>query len=240
MINHARTVLLNAPPTSRPAIGVDGEEYVPPGFVALRLTKHMAVVHAVMFGSAPDSGFQNAMLAQYMNALHTVDSAERYILGLDSRTTYRRSGYLVPDGSVEVVRLSGTTTLMMDGAPAADAARGATLWFIRVSRDRGRMTLRNLVTNGARTVDGNAVDFSGVTFRAAGDGAWDVKVRAAPSWTVVDVLNALDARKAEFADLWREARPEFYAWWARGQTPMIRISGVLCAFVEATERIRHG
>lgn len=241
MINHARTLILNASGDRRLALGVDGEEYVPPTYVSMNLTGYMAMLHSMLMGSNPDAGFENAMLAQYMQALHSVDDAEEYILGLDPRVTYLRSdGYLVPAGSIEIVRLTGTSRLLTTGSAAADAVRGTTLYFVRITRSLGKVTAFNMATGEQRSVDGNSIEFSGVRFHATGDGMWDVKMRAAPNRTIADVIATLDSRRSEYAELWRGTQVRFNTWWMRGQTSIIRISGLLCAFVERMNGMRNG
>jgi hypothetical protein len=84
MINHARTLLINA--TGWQA-GEVGEEYVPEAYRAVTLPPSVALVHSFLFGTSPDRLFVNYRAMQLMTLLHATELSD-HVLALDKRITY--------------------------------------------------------------------------------------------------------------------------------------------------------
>lgn len=229
MINHARTLLLNSRASARPALGTFGEEYVPSDYVGLVLGPSLSSIHANLFGTSPQAVFENAMLAQYMTALHSVDEADRFILGLDPRVTYKTDGYVAPGASVQVSDVSGSGELLHSGVLLSDPLAGTLDYQLEVIRASGRVQVRSGDTLLSRR--GNTVDFRGLTLRATGDGAWRVAARSGVDYTIPDVVAELE-KNQDVNALCQRGSVTFQSWWTRGQTPVVRICGVLCSFVK--------
>lgn len=239
MINHARTLLLNKTGKTRPAIGVDGEEYVSPQFFSLSLLDHLEAVHVALFGRNPDVSYENLVLCQCMTALHVTDQARDFILGLDPRVTYHLPPDTITSSGVTVERLMGDATLTITGTPEADHDAGLASFFYRVTYDGVEMRVQDMLTGVVTVTAGNAVTKHGVRMSASDDGIWLVKLSCGDV-RLNDIVARLEDRKRDIAPLWREARDEFYTWWLRGQTPVIRLAGLLCAQVEVMDRIWNG
>lgn len=84
MLNHLRTLLLNAPPASLDELG---EEFVPAGYKTLTLPTYLNRFRATLFGSDPDRAYINFRLQQCMMLLH-ISELVSYVTDLDPRITY--------------------------------------------------------------------------------------------------------------------------------------------------------
>jgi hypothetical protein len=110
MINHVRTLLLNATPNID--LNFPGEEFVPQVFVPLTDVPNTSKkVRTVVFGGQPDRHMLNFRLQQLMGLLHTTELDEDVRL-FDSRITYwpRRGDSFFRDVyGTTVTPLSGTS-----------------------------------------------------------------------------------------------------------------------------------
>ena len=87
MINHARTLLLNADGTTSPGSTFFGEEFVSPTFRELELPTYLNLIRERLFGSRADRSMLNYRGWQFMRLLHSME-LEQFVLDLDSRVTY--------------------------------------------------------------------------------------------------------------------------------------------------------
>lgn len=86
MLNHARTLLLNAKPSND--FGVyPGEEYIPPGYTPVVLPSYLQRIRAELFGTAPDRMLLNYRGRQLLQMIHGTE-LEEFLLELDPRVTY--------------------------------------------------------------------------------------------------------------------------------------------------------
>lgn len=83
MINHARTLLLNA----LPAPGQPGEEYIPADYKIRAVPPYLAQVRQVLLGHDTPREVQNYRVRQLMTLLHSSNLAQ-HIYKLDPRVTY--------------------------------------------------------------------------------------------------------------------------------------------------------
>lgn len=84
MLNHFRTLLLNASPNVG---GYPGEEFVPPAFKPLVLTGALEAVRNVLFGLNPDRLMLNYRVQQLLAVIESTE-LRSFVTKLDSRLTY--------------------------------------------------------------------------------------------------------------------------------------------------------
>ncbi len=118
MINHARTLLLNARPG---AVGqFPGEEYVPAGFQPAPVGSALQSVRQLLFGSRPDRLMLNYRVKQLLTVV-AATPLQSYLTALDARLTYD----LAADASlfehtfgISAQQLSGDTlAITLGGVP---------------------------------------------------------------------------------------------------------------------------
>lgn len=111
MINHARTLLLNANGSSRPLPTFFLEEYIDPKYGALLLPMYLNQARAPLFGTDADDAYKNYVMRVCTTVLHSTEFAS-YVYAMDPRVTYLNRP------SVAGLRTSVTA------APANDLAKG--------------------------------------------------------------------------------------------------------------------
>jgi len=126
MINHIRSILLNAPQAQAHPVDFIGEEYVSPEWVPVPQPHGVARLRDILFGHNPDRALMNYRLRQFMTLIHSTD-LEQYVHEKDSRVTYwpgttrgifdKAFGATVTDVSVSGSQLTpvGTLELSRDG-----------------------------------------------------------------------------------------------------------------------------
>ncbi len=85
MINHGRTLLLNA---TQSAGGFPGEELIPEAYRPVQLNGALRSVRAAIFGAKPDRIMLNYRAQQLLAILHASE-LKQYLLDLDPRITYQ-------------------------------------------------------------------------------------------------------------------------------------------------------
>jgi len=110
MINHLRTLLLNESGEAALGESVPAEEFVPPEFRPVRLTRELAEVRNVLFGVAPDRAMLDYRLRQLMALLHASPLSD-YITAKDPRITY----WPFRDNDLFVNSVYGTTITQLAG-----------------------------------------------------------------------------------------------------------------------------
>lgn len=234
MVNHYRTLLLNRDGATAPGADYPGEQYVPPGFVARRLSGEAAAARALLFGTAPDRAMLNWRLQELLTCVHACNFGD-YLLAPDPRLTYWPF-----DGRLLARRLAGPVATLAAGpegtplyflgehAAASDADRVYHSWELEVlSSTQLRLTSVDndgrpaVATRSYTTENGlsSPVTLSGsqlrVRFAAVTGAAWRIGVLHAPRRTLRDVIAAADARIAGLAEfLFGAADAEPYATFA--------------------------
>lgn len=99
MINHARTLMINA---QLPNNSMYGSEYIDPTFRPLQLSTRGRLIRETLFGSDPDELTLNFRAAQYLNLLYSNDTIKKYLDKLDRRNTYRDDVWLGFDFSSKI------------------------------------------------------------------------------------------------------------------------------------------
>jgi len=153
VINHARTLLLNANGPHEPVPGVAGDEYIPV-YESLALTAPFASVYRVLYGEAPDTVGSLYRTAQYMAILHATEFSA-YLAALDTRITYEprnsaamSAGYYgtrVSDYSGQRMTVVGSTW-----NAAAKLGRAVTTWQA-TALTTSRVEVQNLTTGASST-----------------------------------------------------------------------------------------
>lgn len=89
MINHARTLLLNASPTKADYAdsGTDGYEFVSPNFKPVVLPESLMTIRRTLFGRNPDMLFLGLRAQELLTYVHQSEFAD-YALDFDNRLTY--------------------------------------------------------------------------------------------------------------------------------------------------------
>ncbi len=83
MINHSRTLLLNA----LPAPGIAGEEYIPPEYKVRTVPPYLDQIRKILIGNNVNREVQNYRVRQLMTLLHST-SLSKYVYTMDPRVTY--------------------------------------------------------------------------------------------------------------------------------------------------------
>jgi hypothetical protein len=165
MINHARTLLLNAP-RSRTHYSDYGYEYVPPEFTPVSLTSTLENLRRLIFGSTPDNYFLNFRVNELLSYIHATELAD-YIYRLDPRVTYWpkiSSPYFEPNGKrVLITQIYGEPQrLTIAGDLQALTAIGKshnfyTVSLRRVNQDENIILQMDVRYQGKRNADFNVI-----------------------------------------------------------------------------------
>lgn len=86
MINHARTLLLNARGPHAESRAIPGDAYVPP-YTPTLVPASIGSLRSLLFGNDPDDEGLAYRTGQYMSVLHSTPF-EDYVFALDPRITY--------------------------------------------------------------------------------------------------------------------------------------------------------
>jgi len=126
MINHARTLLLNIPPSVN-TLDVDGGEYMDPTYVPVAETTEVTRLRQRLFGFGLDAMGRNYRAAQYMSLLHADPMLSTYLVALDGRLTYDNRNWINTErgASIETIMnysLGGTIHGMTDVWPGVSVS----------------------------------------------------------------------------------------------------------------------
>ncbi|NDD52785.1 hypothetical protein EBZ39_02725 [bacterium] len=129
MINHARTLLINAPATQQ--FQTPGYEYVPADFVPIPGSDAVQRIRRILFGRNPDAYFLNSRAKELLSYIHGTE-LESYVTALDSRITYwpeiptsDLQFFNAAPAKIAVTQQQGAPrTLNISGKFAADSALG--------------------------------------------------------------------------------------------------------------------
>lgn len=259
MLNHFRTLLVNAPgppPSAGPrdaSGGPPGSEAVPPGFAPVPLPPHLAAVRARLFGADPDAAMLAFRARQLLACVHATE-LDAYARALDPRLSYDPAGYdpafLAPGLFAPRVTPAGPS---FQGDPAAPDAAGRCSYGFRVEADgAGGVTVSPLDGRSpqAYSEPGYAGGVSGPVrlgdtgYSArlpAGPGVWLVAGLLRPAWGLPELAASL-ADAAPQLDEAFGARAEPYLTfrnlWESHTELAYRLGGAVCALVYRTEEER--
>lgn len=124
MINHGRSLLLNANGSSFVRDDVPGEEYIPPDFQSVRLPTSIQRVRSVLFGDRPDRLMLNYRTRELLQLLHATELRE-FLTDLDPRITYQFGSDFADMGTgLVVTQLAGDSRIKLDVIGDLSAAYG--------------------------------------------------------------------------------------------------------------------
>lgn len=245
MVNHFRTLLLNATPAGPDAS--PGEEYVPPEFVPLRPSGVAETVRRVLFGTTPDRLMLNFRAAQFMPILHASELVG-LVTDLDPRITYDPLGRPVWFDWMTFAPAVYGSDLDVFGAPLSPDALGTTSWQFEVVLADGQLTATRQLPTPVVAVGTDSVELPGSGYSArptsADDKTWAVDIALRPTRTPADlVLSLMSAGSTLVDELFGPAEP--YATlveiWRDARATPDKLAAVLVALVyRAEERRRAG
>lgn len=138
MINHGRTLLVNAPGGSRPASDFPGEEFIPTDYVPKIVVGNLGMVRQFLYGSAPDRLMLNYRTRQLISIIHGNADLEQFMFDLDPRITYwpteDRSLFTDTFGETinQVAGLSSSLTLSGDTLEDGSNGQLTRQWLVEV------------------------------------------------------------------------------------------------------------
>jgi hypothetical protein len=256
MINHARTLLLNAAAGS---YADHGEEYVPAEFSPVVLPSALQTARRVLFGTAPDRTFLNLRCRELLQLVHETELAE-FVYALDPRVTYwpERSAPLFGAPAKISIEPGGNqlSQMFVSGADSADAGSGKCARRYMVTVESSAVIVR-LVTSGDNTTtalqitDGASQEISfprsPLTFRLLnpGDGdTWWVETLVRPTPVVSTLMPVLELLgEPVFLELFGAAPAEPYVTfknlWFDHPSAAHRLGGLLLALIYRTDAVRN-
>lgn len=132
MINHLRTLLLNAPAAQACGDDYPGEEYTPTGYNGVALPSFLRSLHGTLFGFNPDRAYLNFRLRQYLGLIRSGDLApdeKRH----DKRITYATFNDAQLLAAPRVLYTPVESWLTVVGAPLPDDGAGRCYWEIEAN-----------------------------------------------------------------------------------------------------------
>lgn len=211
MINHLRTLLLNADGSENPGPLFSGEEYVPPSFRPRTLSPTLANVYRQLFGGSPDRAAKNYRLREYLTCVHA-SGLGGFATALDPRVTYWPFNNSVFEKAVagpSARRLAGDAdqALFFGGRARSasdrlyfrwqlDVADGSTVRVTQYDDVTGRVVTTTSSYSLADNLSG-PVELSGseltAKFTAGPGGSWLIEFTARPRRNLVDVAADLES-----------------------------------------------
>jgi hypothetical protein len=171
MINHARTLLLNAA-SSTYQPGTLGEEYIPP-YSPIVLPSYLRGPHKVLFGTNPDKAFLNFRAQELMRLIHQTELAE-FVYALDPRVTYwpqAQTEFFTAQRQINIKKIKGIDALKLyvTGDVLADNKIGRAFRDYSVVMESGGGAERLLISADAvKTTTTNTLNWSSNTVNAGG------------------------------------------------------------------------
>lgn len=248
MINHARAMLSNRSAADRPPVGAYGEEYTPPGFIAVDDARDLKQVRALLLGRDPDALYLNVRLRILLEAAHATPSVDRYLRSLDPRLTYLGHTDPIVTGTVIQASPAGTqaAALNLAGDPAPDELDGVTVFGYRITASTDHLLVNDLAYGSWRRYERGGeppVLSCGLSAQLVGvwePAAWDVSVVAPSATGLADIYASLRRPSQALSAVLAATDPRWSELWKRGIGIAARIAGVVAAVVEATGGARGG
>lgn len=260
MINHARTLLLNAPGQTSQRQEI-GEEYVPPNFVPLVLPSYLQTPRRVIFGAAPDRYFLNFRVRELMAHIHQTELAE-YVTALDPRVTYWPEiarPFYDNEKRLIISQFSGSPASppSFHGDLFADMARGraARKFTLSVAQSGGVWTATIQTPDRPGELDTATLTFTdnlsqtipledtGLVFKLArplSAAAWTIDTMVKPAPVITTALPVLELLgEPLFLELFgvddkTEPYGTFKRLWFDHKTPVYRMAGFTLAMIYRT------
>lgn len=259
MINHLRTLLLNAAGTTSPGSQYPGEEFVVPTYQPVTLSTNLAALRGVLFGPGADRAMQNYRLREVFSIIHSTELAP-YATAIDSRITYwpARNSELFRSLAfgATATQTSGTALSFSiqspQGVPSAlgqiyqqykvAILNGTQVKVSRLVPPYDSQTYNYTITGGLS----NAIPLIDPQLTArfgdpgAGTPSWTVALLAQPQYPITAVLPALQAAGAD--SLFTSGQPftGLRALWELQTLPAIyRVGAAVLALAYQIEILRQ-
>lgn len=250
MINHARTLLANLPPGS---LGDFAEEFIPDGFLPVRLPHAVNQARRILFGADPDRWMVNYRCRQLMTIVHATTLAAM-VTALDPRVGYSMMDLVNPALYVPLV----SRTLRVVGSPLAPDRSGQmhhlfqvevldenTVSILRLSPPSAKALLRYTLTSDLS--EPLPLPGSGYSVRLSGgsSGVLSVEVLNRPTaelGTLVSTFALLS--DASVVSLFHAGKGQpfdkLYSVWQREKETPLRIAALTLAVIYRSEEARTG
>lgn len=256
MINHLRTLLLNAEGSNNPGPTYPGEQFVPPDYRARSLPPWLQNVHTLLFGVNPDRASKNYRLQEFLTCVHAAGLGG-FVAALDSRVTYWPFNTSLLEKillGATAVKLAGAAGQELSFVGSRTASENVHRIYFRwrldvISGAVVRVRTYNDALQAEATYDlaytltaglSSAVTLPGsllqVKFNAGVGGSWLVEAVAAPArglaGLAADLDRALDDSLASqlFPPTSAEPYLTFRNLWFNSDQLPLRLAGVVLAF----------
>lgn len=264
MINHVRTLLLNADKTESRALDFPGEDIVPLDYKPVTLGDPLLSVYRILFGSNPDRAYKNWRLREYMTILHNSKLAD-HLTASDKRITYwpydRPLGFNSnPVLGPNIYRVYGDIDIAAVSEHIADDANGKLIWTGVVDVEGGNNysisveVPQRLSSNGVLTFVNHLslpIEVPGTSAKFIfSESMTDIKARftvtlmARPLRGINGILDDLEsvigvkangrAATSLFGTIMREPFKTYRNLWLES-TPQLRLGGVLLSLARRIE-----
>lgn len=257
MINHARTLLMNATGGVADS-NVPGEQLVPASYAVLRLPTYLQTLRRVLFGAVPDRAMLNYKLAQYMAVIHSTELGD-YVTKLDRRITYRVEDIRLFSDKLfvpQVFTLSADSRLpAVIGTPNDPDISGLCHYAWKLALAVDSLTLTPVYPPGAATQQ--TLTFTGsisepVTLGRSGysalvpeadGGSWWIEVYNRPQWDLGEIVATLaqlgqPLMVSLFGAVPVEPYKTFSNLFMQNNQTAYRLGGLLLAMIYRIEELR--
>lgn len=249
MINHLRTLLLNASGTQSPSFSYPGQEYIPLTYQPFTATADLEAIRLLLFGPNADLASKNYKMRQIMALLHSTE-LETYVLALDPRVTYwpPHDSYLFRafDFGAVAEQTAGTSCpISFQGDPNQYTALGAIYqhWSVVLTDSTHALVTRQIdpITSQSVTLVftsglSNVIPLAGsdlsVVIGTLGVSlpSWEIIGLARPTYELIDVYQALLGANVEPLFGINEPYTTFRQMWQLdGGSLVYKLSGALLA-----------
>lgn len=209
MINHARTLLINADGSDVPDYTFPGEEYTPSDFAEVTLPGSLTALRRILFGSNPDRAMLNYRAREYMTLLHNTELNE-FVFELDPRVTYLPlddKAFVNPDNyGLKIFQSSGSARVINVHGDLKNRTNYSKLleeWLISITGGTAatvyRLTTPFVSSDVAFSVTGNLsshITLVGsdltVSVEPEVGTSWRIQVFSRPAKNLYEILTDLD------------------------------------------------
>jgi hypothetical protein len=264
MINHFRTLLLNAPPHANDVYQYTGDEFVEPSFVPVKVDGYSSTglrqLRDRLFGVSPDRLFTNFRVRQILSLIDATDLRD-YVKYHDSRVTYDLRDQQFIDRFPSQPIITGnslTDSFQVQGEPASPDRLGISNHSFLFSASGN--TLRVTRTGRFLSEDDVVLQFDGglsqsISLGSTGynlrineskyvDGSAAIRVWLRPTLDMSDIAKSLTSLPADtYLYLFGTGDHQPYTtfrncWETHPQLPY-RVAGLLLAYVFRLSELRE-